>query len=131
MAMKRIVALSAFVLMLASFVGCTSLRPLPQEYTYGPGIHETAVMNPNAYAKSQADAVDRACNLTRQQYRKVFKAYWHEIQDFNRHIETNPGDTRLDRSYIREHGRLERKMKRILDPDQFARWRRIDGRNRR
>lgn len=130
MAMKRIIALSAFVLMLASFVGCSSMRPLP-EYTYGPAIYETTSMNPNVYAKSQADAVDRVCNLTRQQYRRVFKAYWHEIQDFNRHLETDPGDTRLDRSYIREHGRLERKMKRILDAEQFARWRRIEIRNRR
>lgn len=127
--MKRIIALSAFVLILSSLVGCSSLRQAPA--TYGPGLHETTVVNPNAYAKSQADAVDRVCSLTRQQYRKVFKAYWREIQDFNDRIESNPGDTRLDRSYIREHGRLERKMKRILDPDQFARWRRTEGRNRR
>lgn len=129
--MKNIFALSAFVLMLASLVGCSSMRPLPIDYNYGPGGREETVVNPNAYAKSQTDAVDRVCNLTRQQYRKVFKAYWREIQDFNRHIESNPDDTRLDRSYIREHGRLERKMKKILDADQFARWRRIDGRNRR
>ena len=129
--MKNIIAFSALVLILASFTGCTTMRPIPQEYTYGPAMHETTVMNPNVYAKSQADAVDRACNLTRQQYRRVFKAYWHEIQDFNRHLENDYSDTRLDRSYIREHGRLERKMKKILDPQQFARWRRIETRNHR
>lgn len=129
--MKRIIAISAFVLMLASFVGCSTMRPVPQEYAHGSGIRETAIMNPNAYAKSQADLVDRACNLTRQQYKKVFKAYWHEINEFNRRITSNPTDIRLDRSYIREHGRLERKMKRILDARQFARWRRIDSRSHR
>lgn len=129
--MKRIIALSALVLTIASLAGCSAFRPLPQDYTYGPAGREVVVTNPNAYAKAQADAVDRACNLTRQQYKKVFKAYWHEMQEFNRHIESDPGDYRLDRSYIREHGRLERKMQRILDAEQFARWRRLEGRNRR
>ena len=129
--MKRIIALSAFVLMLASLVGCSTMRPMHQEYTYGHASHEAAVMNPNAYAKSQADLVDRVCNLTRQQYKKVFKAYWHEIKEFNSRIASDHSDNRLDRSYIREHGRLERKMKRILDPQQFARWRRIDSRSHR
>ena len=128
--MKRIIALSALVLTLASLIGCAPL-PLSREYVGGPGGRVVVVMNPNAYAKSQADAIDRACNLTRQQYKKVFKVYWREMQEFNRHIESDPNDYRLDRSYIREHGRLERKMKRILDPEQFARWRRIEGRNRR
>ena len=129
--MKKFVALSAFVLMLASISGCTAMRPMPQEYTYGQGVRDVAVMNPNSYAKSMADAIDRACNLTRLQYKKVFKAYWHEMQEINRHITSDPNYMRLDRSYLREHGRLERKMRRILDSQQFARWRRIEARNRR
>ena len=129
--MKRIIALSAFVLMLASFIGCTAMRPMPQEYSYGQGVRDIAVMNPNSYAKSRTDDIDRVCNLTRQQYKKVFKAYWHEIQEFNRHITSDPNNRRLDRTYLREHGRLERKMKKILDQQQFARWRRIEARNRR
>ena len=124
--MKRIIAISAFVLMLASIAGCSAVLPVAQEeYSHGPGIHQADAMNPNRYARAHADAVDRTCGLTRIQYRKVYKAYWRESQECRRHYESELNSNRLDRSYIRAHGRLERKMRRILDADQFARWSRM------
>lgn len=124
--MKKIFAFSALVLILASLVGCSSTRALPRELGGAGSLRDVVSVNSNAYARSQADALDRALDLTRQQYRKVFKAYYQEIQDLKGHVES-AGDDRLDRSYIREHGRLERKMKRILTAEQYARWRRLDG----
>lgn len=130
--MKRIIAFSAFLLMLASLAGCSAVIPMQQEYAQGPGIIRNAgSMNPNEYARFHAEAIDRACDLTRLQYRKVYKAYWRESQEMHRHMESNGRDSRLDRAYIRQRGRLERKMSRILTPEQFEIWRRTEGRNRR